>query len=297
MNIPNLVYFVSAAKHSSFTKAAEECVIAQTAMSRQIAIIEKELKVKLFYRSNKKVQLTPAGEAFYIEAQEIIRRYRDAEFITRSIDLGFNETLKIGFGMFETQILSEHIKPFSQLNPNVSIILNQYPYDVLVKYLVENKCDVVFCPKNRTTFLKGIDTVAVKSYDRLIAAPNSNPIAQKKEVIPEDLNHQVFITPEESSEMLPEIFGIFCKKMGIEPKRVTRVNTLASMLAMVEAGFGFSLVPSYLKEWPLNDISMIPLKIDKDNKIQHIAASLLSNNNKPVQAFMKMLRENVRHQE
>jgi DNA-binding transcriptional LysR family regulator len=124
--------------------------------------------------------LTPAGEVFYIEAQEIVQRYRDDEFITRSIDLGFNETLKIGF-------------------------------------------------------------------------------------------------------------GIFCNKVGIEPKRVTRVNTPASMQAMVEAGFGFSLVPGYLKESMLNDISIIPLKIEKDNNIQHLAASLLSNNNKPVQAFMKML--------
>ncbi|NLV51645.1 MAG: LysR family transcriptional regulator [Clostridiales bacterium] len=297
MTIQNLTYFISAAKHLSFTKAAEECLIAQTAMSRQIALIEKELNVKLFYRTNKKVKLTPAGEAFYIEAQEINKRYRNAKFLARSIDLGFNETLNIGFGMFETRIVSEQIKPFSQQNPNVSIILNQYPYDVLVKNLVENKCDIVFCPKNRTTFLKGIDTVTVKSYERQIAVSKSNPISQKNEITSEDLNHQVFITPDEDSAMHPELFAILCKKVGIEPKRVIRVNTLASILAMVEAGFGFSIVPGYLKESMPYDISIIPLKLEGDKKIPHIAAALLTNNNKPVQAFMKMLRENVRDQE
>ena len=289
MNIQSLIYFASAAKHQSFTKAAEECLIAQTAMSRQIATIEQELEVKLFFRSNKRVKLTPAGESFYSEVQDILLRYRNAIFQTRDIDSGYNETLVIGFGLFDTQLVSEYIKLFANQNSNVAIILNQYPYDILVENLKESKCDIVFCPKNRTTQLKGVNMIEVKSYNRSVAVGNNNPLAQKSEITPKDLNQQVFINPAEDSAMHPEIFSMFCERIGITPKKIVRANSLDAILTMVEAGFGLALVPDYLNETVINEISVIPLKIENDRKREHVAVSLASQNNKAVKTFMNMV--------
>ena len=69
MNIHSLQYFCSVAKHLNFSKAAEECHIAQTAMSRSIAAMEDELGFRLFDRTRHHVELTPAGAYFLKEAK------------------------------------------------------------------------------------------------------------------------------------------------------------------------------------------------------------------------------------
>jgi len=288
MNIQSLIYFASAAKHLSFTKSAEECFIAQTAMSRQIAAIEAELGVKLFFRSRVKMQLTNAGKAFYIEAQDILRRYNNAVFQARDIDSGYNETLSIGFGLFDTQIVPEHVRSFIKQFPNVSILLNQYPYDVLIQNLEDSKCDIAFCPKNRTEHLKGVSIIEVKSYRQSVAVSSSHQIANKSEITPDDLDDQVFINPSEDCATHPIIFGLFCEKVGITPKKSVSANTLDAMLMMVEAGVGISIVPEYLKGTTHYDISVIPLKIINEQR-EHVVVSLASNNNKAIKSFMKMI--------
>lgn len=61
MNLNQLEYFISAAEHLNFTKAAKECYISQTAMTQQMQALEKTLGVKLFTRDKHHIELTPAG--------------------------------------------------------------------------------------------------------------------------------------------------------------------------------------------------------------------------------------------
>ena len=74
MEIRQLKYFIAAAKHLNFTKAAKECSIVQTAMTQQVANLESELKVKLFERTHRNLSLTPAGERFLKSAKKIVNQ-------------------------------------------------------------------------------------------------------------------------------------------------------------------------------------------------------------------------------
>ena len=71
MSIEKLDYFISAATNSSFTKAARECGVAQSAISQQIASLEKELECELFARSGRHVRLTGKGEYFLEQAKKL----------------------------------------------------------------------------------------------------------------------------------------------------------------------------------------------------------------------------------
>lgn len=294
MNIQSLYNFTIAAKHLSFTKAAEECYIAQSAISRQIAAIEEELGITLFIRSKVKMQLTPAGEAFYKEVQDILQRYNSAVFQARDIDSGYSETLSIGFGLFDTQIVKDYVKRFSKQYSNVSVILNQYPYDTLIQNIKENKCDVAFCPSNRVEQLKGVNIIKVISYCQSIAVSNNNILSHKTEVTSNDLDNQVFINPAENSYMHPIIFDMFCAGKAISPKKIVSANTLDAILTMVEADFGISIVPEYLSGATPYNISVIPINIEKYRRQEHVAVSLTSNKNKSTKDFMKMIGEHVR---
>lgn len=72
INIRQLYYFISVAEHLNFTKAAEENHIAQTAMSQNIIALEKQLDVRLFERTKRKVILTNAGKQFYTSIKPIL---------------------------------------------------------------------------------------------------------------------------------------------------------------------------------------------------------------------------------
>ena len=65
MNDLQIDYFMAVATHSSFTKTSEELFVSQPAISKQIALMEKELGVKLFIRNNKRTELTEAGRRYY----------------------------------------------------------------------------------------------------------------------------------------------------------------------------------------------------------------------------------------
>ena len=63
MELQQLRYAVAIAEEQSFTRAAERCFVVQSALSRQIKSLESELGVRLFARTSRKVEVTPAGEA------------------------------------------------------------------------------------------------------------------------------------------------------------------------------------------------------------------------------------------
>ena len=81
MTIRHLKVFLCVCKHQSMTKAAEELFIAQPAVSNTIAEIEKNYKVKLFDRINKKLLLTDEGKVLLIKAQEVLTAFNEFEEI------------------------------------------------------------------------------------------------------------------------------------------------------------------------------------------------------------------------
>ena len=77
MDLIKLKYFIAAAELLNFSKAAEACNITQTAIGKYINKLENEIGCSLFYRTNKGVSLTEAGEKFYSGVKEIIGQYED----------------------------------------------------------------------------------------------------------------------------------------------------------------------------------------------------------------------------
>lgn len=70
-------YFVAVVECNSFTEAAEQCYISQSAISQQIRTLEKELGVELLHRENRKFTLTSAGEYFYSQSKGILDEVED----------------------------------------------------------------------------------------------------------------------------------------------------------------------------------------------------------------------------
>ena len=97
MNRNQLRYFVAAAEHRSFTKAAEQYYISQTAVTQQIQQLEQSLGCELFDRSTRPVSLTSAGSAFLQDAKAILERMSRAQERVHDAATGLTGTLRVGY--------------------------------------------------------------------------------------------------------------------------------------------------------------------------------------------------------
>ena len=97
MNRNQLKYFVAAAESRSFTKAAEQFYISQTAITQQMQLLEESLGCALFDRSTRPVSLTPAGKIFLGEARAILDRMSSAVERVHDASTGLTGALRVGF--------------------------------------------------------------------------------------------------------------------------------------------------------------------------------------------------------
>ena len=97
MNIHQLNYFLDLAGTLSFTQTARNFFVSQTAITQQIKSLEEKLGVKLFERSKRHVELTPAGQIFVGEARSIIAKIESSVAKTRAASSGFSGTLSLAF--------------------------------------------------------------------------------------------------------------------------------------------------------------------------------------------------------
>ena len=126
MEIRHLKYFVSAAAHLNFTKAAQECFVVQSAMTQQIAALEKELGTALFERRGRSLVLTAEGEVFLTEAKKILEELDAAVDLTRSVSSGYHQTLRIGCqGNLMREELPRILKGLRQKHPEIKVLLSQ----------------------------------------------------------------------------------------------------------------------------------------------------------------------------
>ena len=118
-----LQYFVSVVDLGSFTEAAEQNYISQSAISQQIKALEKELGVELIVRENRKFHLTAAGEHFYRHVKTMLRELEDEKKELLRLSRGEMKQLRIGYlNYYNGEELHHAIAEFSKVHPEVADI-------------------------------------------------------------------------------------------------------------------------------------------------------------------------------
>lgn len=150
MLLRQMKYFAAIVDCKSFTEAAEQCYISQSAISQQIQALERELGVKLLHRENRRFSLTPAGEYFYSHCKNMLE---EAEEIRReTIRIGRDEEsgLRIGFlRCYGGQELHQAVAQFSQLYPEISVDIVQGTHEELYDLLRFGGVDLVLNDQRR----------------------------------------------------------------------------------------------------------------------------------------------------
>ena len=186
-------YFISVVECNSFTEAAEQCYISQSAISQQIRSLEKELGVELIHRENRRFTLTPAGKYFYEQSKGILNEVEDIRRETFRIGKDKELELKIGYlRCYSGQELHQAVAEFSRLYPEVSIHIVNGTHEELYDLLRFGRADLVLTDQRRAFSDKYANFQLLKCgcYAELSVR---SPLAEQESVTMEELKRQACI--------------------------------------------------------------------------------------------------------
>ena len=189
MLLKQMKYFITVVDCHSFTEAAEQCYISQSAISQQIKSLEKELGIRLFEGNKRQFSLTPAGEYFYRHGKVILDEIEDfkEETIRRGEDQELN--LTIGYPKnFSTIKLHLAIVEFNRLYPDVNISVISGTHEELFEQLIEHHIDMKISEQRRT-FNENYYNYDLKHSECFVEISSMNPLSQKDIVTTEDLKN------------------------------------------------------------------------------------------------------------
>lgn len=266
MNINQLKYFIAVAEYKSFTKAANQYYISQTAITQQIHALEEQLNVALIDRARRPIALTPAGNVFLIEAKAIVERMNTALSRVHDASTGLVGTLRIGYTKgYERSNLSNILRSFHLDYPNILITCYRCDTDMLAAGLFNNDYDMIFT-WDSTNILQedAIEYKLMELAPLSVALYNSHPLARRNSLTRKELKGEpiLYMSPSGSPESYGDNhFLELYKQAGYQPNILFRFSDIESILMMVAAEEGISLLPSYVtsKLTDADNLTFVPL--------------------------------------
>jgi len=242
MEMHQLRYVVAVARTGTFSRAAEQCRVAQPSLSQQIQKLEGELGERLFDRMRREAKLTPHGEAFLRRAVKILeevdaarREAADARDLLRG-------TLTIGvLPTIAPYLLPEVMAAFAEKFPAVDIVVQEDTTARLLK--LAHGCEVDLALASRPIQDERIEVHELFAEELLLALPPGHPLTRKRTVVVGDLEDERLIVMKEGHCLGDQVLG-FCDRRDLKPKISFRSAQLETIQALVCAGLGISLIPA-----------------------------------------------------
>ena len=233
--------FVVLAGELHFRKASERLFLSQPALSKKIQRLEEKLKGALFVRSHRKVALTDAGRSFLPKAAQLLQDAEDALLDTRAVIEGRSGTLRIGFGIASvSEILPRTILRFRKLYPDVELQLREMPSPSQVSSLIEGRLDagILRLPVSNPSLI----SMPLFSEHLVLATSADAPYRPKKGIGGFRNSGFIFVSPLVSETFHDRVLSL-CLRAGFTPRVVQEANEILTILHLVRAGVGISLVP------------------------------------------------------
>ena len=250
MNLNQLRYFVSVAELKSFTKAAVNHYISQTAITQQIHALEEHIGVKLLDRNSRPVTLTPAGKVFLKEAREILGKMDAALLRTREASTGLEGELRLGYAKgYEHSDLPKHLRSFHHEYPNVLISCYRCDTDVLAAGLINGDYDLIFTWDS--TNIRQEESLHIQLAETVplyVAMYSSHPLARRPYLTRRDLKGEriLFMSPSSDGDSFGDAHYVqLYQKAGYQPDILLRSSDYESILMMISAEEAICIVPKY----------------------------------------------------
>jgi len=248
MDLRQMEYFVALAEESQFTRAAEITRVSQSGLSAAIKSLEEDLNAKLFTRTTRRVELTPAGRALFPHARNLLAEAtagRDA--VTATIG-EFTGTLRVGAEQCLGSInVPELVERFHRRHREVEITFTQAGTGDLLSRMRDGEIDLAFVAGTADTNdprlrLTGLDHVTLATEPLVLLTPADHPLASQKSVSWDDLQDRTYIDLDGSWAIRMVTDELFAARKV--PRRVAfTVGDIHALIDMLNRGLGIAVVP------------------------------------------------------
>ena len=241
MDLRQLEIVRTVAEHGSFTAAARLLNVSQSAVSRQVLLLEEELGEPVFLRLGHKVRLTSAGTTLLDLSRRVLTDVRDTTATIVEQQQQLAGTLHLGGGMTVClHVFPALLKEFRRRHPRVEIKLTTGTTPQLLERLRSGALDAGLL----TLAVEGTDLVQVPVMreELLLVMPRSHKLTRLRRVTPADLVGQPWVLFERGSGTRRVIDEMF-QRDGVRPRIVMETENVEILKALTMIGMGLTILP------------------------------------------------------
>jgi len=282
------------ARRGSFSAAADALAYTQSAVSQQIAALEREAGTRLVERNARGVRLTDAGRALVEHADAILARLADAEAELEAIAGLRGGRLRLAaFPSAGATVMPEAIARFRDRHPGVELTLEPAEPEPSIAKLRAGEADVVL---DITTGFRppqddGVERMHLLDDPMYVALPVGHALAHKRNLKLEELADESWILGTAGSCPDVSIFLRSCQLAGFEPNVTFNSDDYFAIQGFVAAGMGASLIPDLALISVRDDIVIRSLGKRPPVRVLWAATLKDSYNSPPRQAMLEVLAE------
>jgi LysR family hydrogen peroxide-inducible transcriptional activator len=248
MELQQLRYFCAIVETNSFSRAAQLTHVSQPSLSQQIGKLEDELGARLFDRLGRTVRLTDLGRVFLPRARGVLRELEAArgDVVARKASIGG----PVCVGAIPTiapYFLPPHLTTFSRKHPQARVTVVEDITPLLLEKLRAGSVDVALVALPLTARgqeFKSFPLIMEKLYAVL---PRLHPLARRRTVTLAELRDEPFLLLRDG-HCFRETAVEACKRAHLNPQIVFESGNFTSILSMVNAGLGVSIIPQMALE-------------------------------------------------
>jgi DNA-binding transcriptional LysR family regulator len=288
LELRHMRHFVAVAEELHFGRAAARLGMAQPPLSQSIKRLEGTLGVALLARTQRRVELTPAGRAFLDEARRTLAQADAAVRLARRAAIDDLTELRVTFVSAALyRVLPAALRAYRATFPQVEIRLDERPTDVQLELLADGSVDVGFVhpPLKDAADLE----VRMLHRDRLVAAIAApGPLARRVAVELAELADEGFVLfPYRQGPNLHARITGACRRAGFVPRIAQEATQMHTILSLVAAGMGVSLVPERARMLRVEGVSFVPVRGLPDDLTWDLALAWRSGGaHRPLRAFV-----------
>lgn len=265
MNLRDLKYLVAVADTQHFSKAADQCFVSQPTLSGQIKKLEQELGICLFERTKRSVETTPMGEAIVAQARRVLEQADGLRQLAQSYQDPLVGPLRMGvIPSLSPYIIPLILKPLNKQYGQMKLVISEELTDTLLQRLSKHEIDAALL----ATQVDDPDFHSIELFDEpfWLAHPVNHALSQRKTIRQSDLNSADLLLLAEGHCLADQAMEV-CNWHNREAQDDLvdlRAASLETLLRMVAAGFGSTLIPALALETASakdKDISIRPLNL------------------------------------
>lgn len=292
MELHQLRYFAAVARTGNFTRAATACHVSQPSLSQQIIKLEDEVGSPLFERRRDRAGLTLAGELLLRHATRVLSEIDEVGSRLREIRRMTRGRLRLGaIPTIAPFLLPGPLARLKREHPGVEITLHEHVTAGLLAALQAGELDLVIA----STVAPSDELTRWPLFQEplLLALPTGHVLERGRDINVEDLHNERFIVLSDE-HCLSTAVSSFCQQNDLSPNIICQGAQVQTVLAMVAAGLGVSLVPAMACRQSLPPgLSLRTLETSPQREI--IAYSARAGGKAPPFAlkFLEMLRSDA----